>query len=294
MKLHPYTNENYDEVISFLGALYQIDKNRPYWLPGRWEYAAYLCSPLFIERGYPDWKRFIRIARNRNSIVGIVNSENPDHNVYLHTHPNHRGIEEELIEWAEKSFETEKISVWTFDDDTERQAILKSRGYRRDEQNDYLNWCDLTPLEPRVSIPKRYNVVSFEDGFDLTSRIDCSTRAFSSKRFSKEVYRFMQKAPNYDPSLDLVITDKDEVVSLCTVWPDRKNDLGYIEPVATAPEYQRKGLGLAVVNEAMRRLKERGFKTAYVGSAGDWRKAFYTAAGFNKSVLSNPWTKRLR
>ena len=79
MKSYNYTDKDYDEVVEFLGELYQLDDRRPYWLPGRWEYASYLCNPLFSERGYPDWKQYIRIVRDGNSIVGLANSENPDH-----------------------------------------------------------------------------------------------------------------------------------------------------------------------------------------------------------------------
>jgi hypothetical protein len=112
MGADPYTKDQYDEVIDFLGRLYRADTAKPYWLPGRWEYASYLCSPLFRERGFPDWEQFIRIIRDRGSVVALVNSENPDHNVFVHTHPGYRHLEDELIDWAEQTFETETISVW--------------------------------------------------------------------------------------------------------------------------------------------------------------------------------------
>lgn len=292
MKSYNYTDKDYDEVIEFLGELYQLDDRRPYWLPGRWEYASYLCNPLFSERGYPDWKQYIRIVRDGNSIVGLANSENPDHNAYIHTHTKYKSLENDLIAWVEEKFDFQKITIWCLDDDNRRQEVLRTRGYREEEVNDYLNWCDIGRHEPRVHLPTTFEIVSFEDGFNLDSRIECSSKAFNSKRFSKEVYHFMQKAPSYDPSLDLVIKAGDDVISLCTIWEDRKNNLAYFEPVATHPDFQGKGLGLAIVNEGIRRLRERNIPKAYVGSAGDWRKAFYCKAGFSKSVLCKPWTKR--
>jgi len=294
MTSHPYADEDYEEVIEFLSTLYRADSARPYWLPGRWEYATYLCSPLYRERGYPDWREFIRVMRDNGSIVGLVNSENPDHNAYVHTHPDFKYLEDALISWAEESFRTDTLSVWALDDDAYRKEILESRGYVKEEINDYLSWCELEHYEPKVSLPGRYAISSYEDGFDLSSRIECSAKAFRSTGFSKEVYYYMQQAPNYDPALDLVIQDEGAVVSLCTIWVDRHNDLAYFEPVATAPEPQRRGLGVAILNEGMRRLKARNVKKAYVGSSGDWRKSFYYKAGFTRSVLCNPWTKRLR
>ncbi len=292
MEIVSYSRKDYSEVIEFLSQLYRLDSERPYWLPARWEYATYLCSPLFQELGYPDWIEFMRIVRDGNSILGIVNSENPDHNVFLHTHPEHKYLEDELVAWAEENFKTETVSVWTLSDDAHRRAMLEARGYIKEEKNDYLNWCELDEHEPVAPLPEGLEISSFAKGFDLDSRIECSAGAFDSERFSKEVYCFMQKAPNYDPALDLVLKDGEKVVSLCTVWQDRENSLGYFEPVATAPAYQRKGLGFAILNEGMRRLKERKVKRAYVGSYGDWRRKFYIKAGFTRSVLCNPWTKR--
>jgi mycothiol synthase len=293
MKSHPYSSENYNEVIDFLSKLYQFDPSRPYWLPGRWEYATFLSSPLFRERGHDDWKQFIRIVRSKGAIVGMVNSERPDHNTYIDTHPNHKNLVDELAAWAEKEFKTNKISVWSLDDDVHRKEILRSRGYKKEEINDYWNWCDLGQYKPKVLLPSRYEIASFREGFDLSSRIECSSKAFNTKNFSKEVYYHMQKAPHYNPALDLVIKDKEAVVSLCTVWEDPENNLAIFEPVATTPEYQRKGLGLAILNEGMKKLSDRNIETAYVGFDEDWRKSFYEKAGFTKSVLGNPWTKHL-
>lgn len=291
MTYHPYSQKEYGEVIAFLGKLYQTDRERLYWLPGRWEYATYLCSPLFQERGYDNWEPYIQIIRDSGSIVGLVSSENPDHNAYVHTHPDYKHLEDELIAWAENTFATEKITVWSLVNDIHRNKVLMSRGYKKEGISDYWNWCDIGQYEPKVSIPDRYTIASYNDGFDLSSRIDCSSRAFGSKGFSKDVYHHMQRAPHYDPSLDLAIKDNESVVSLCTVWVDPENNLAMFEPVATAPEYQRKGLGTALLNEGLRRLKERRIGTAYVGSTGDWRKSFYYQAGFRESIEGKPWTK---
>jgi predicted N-acetyltransferase YhbS len=294
VELIPYNNEEYGEVIDFLGKLYRLDRERPYWLPGRWEYATYLCSPLFLERGYDDWRRYIRIVRDNGAIVGLVNSENPDHNVYVHTHPDFRALEGELIDWAEQSITTEKISVWTMDDDTRRKELLRSRGFVKEEGSECLNWCSLARHEQVVKLPGGFKIASYKDRFDIASKIECSAKAFNSTKYSEEVYRHMQQAPSYNPALDLVVLEKDTVVSLCTIWVDKKNELACFEPVATAPEYQRRGLGLAILNEGIQRLKEMNIKRAYVGSSGDWRRTFYKKAGFAQSVLSNPWTKQLR
>lgn len=69
-----------------------------------------------------------------------------------------------------------------------------------------------------------------------------------------------------------------DYVAHCGVWYDG-GETAYIEPVATVPEHRRKGLGKAVVYEALRRAKKQGAKRAIVIS--DQR--FYQNIGMTKS-----------
>ena len=61
----------------------------------------------------------------------------------------------------------------------------------------------------------------------------------------------------------------------------------YIEPVATVPEHRGKGLGKAVVYEAVNRAKEQGAKRAIVLSDQD----FYKRLGMIKSSEVGTWVK---
>ena len=61
----------------------------------------------------------------------------------------------------------------------------------------------------------------------------------------------------------------------------------YIEPVATVPEHRGKGLGRAVVYEAVNRAKERGAKRAIVLSDQD----FYKCLGMIKSSEVGTWVR---
>jgi len=69
--------------------------------------------------------------------------------------------------------------------------------------------------------------------------------------------------------------------------------VGAFEPVGTAPEYQRLGLGKAVIHEGLRRLGQLGADMAFVGSGSEEASAFYTSIGFNQCDVSEMWTKIL-
>lgn len=74
-----------------------------------------------------------------------------------------------------------------------------------------------------------------------------------------------------------VIKDGDYVAN-CGVWY-RGGDTAYIEPVATVPEHRKKGLGTAVVYEALNRARKQGAKRTIVISEQD----FYYNIGMKKS-----------
>lgn len=69
-----------------------------------------------------------------------------------------------------------------------------------------------------------------------------------------------------------------EYTAHCGLWY-HGGETAYIEPVATIPECRRKGLGKAVVYEALKRAKDRGAKRAIVISEQD----FYYNIGMEKS-----------
>ncbi|MEW6523636.1 MAG: hypothetical protein AB1445_08735 [Bacillota bacterium] len=108
VKSSGYDHNDFAKVMALLGSLYQLNRERPYWLPARWEYAAYLVSPLCLGRGYPHWHRSIRIwTTGSEDIVDIVNSENPDESAFIHVHPHYRHLEAAMVEWPSKTLRRE-------------------------------------------------------------------------------------------------------------------------------------------------------------------------------------------
>ncbi len=66
-----------------------------------------------------------------------------------------------------------------------------------------------------------------------------------------------------------------ELVAFCTLWLDPVTRTGYFEPCGTDPDHQRKGLGKAVMLEAMRRAKDMDCVT--VGGYSDAANALYSS-----------------
>ena len=107
---------------------------------------------------------------------------------------------------------------------------------------------------------------------------------------SPEDRKKVQSAPNFRKDLNIVVEAPDgHFVSYSGTWFEGTNRIAYVEPVATDPDYRRRGLGRAAVLEGIRRCGELGATVAYVGSD----LAFYMAIGFTKIHASQCWTRYL-
>jgi predicted N-acetyltransferase YhbS len=76
-------------------------------------------------------------------------------------------------------------------------------------------------------------------------------------------------------------------VSYSGQWHDPVNQIAYVEPVATDPDFRRLGVGKAAVLEGVRRCGALGATVAFVGSDLE----FYKAIGFRQIYTSRCWMK---
>lgn len=299
-----YSSDDYDRAVDFLRELYRASDGAPLWLPARFEYAEYLVSPLYMHRGLAiDWKEAIYLwETNNGEIAAILCSENPDENIFIHTKPEFRYLEEVMVSVAEEEIVSGTLNKSTINiecqsGDNYRETVLQKRGYEKQTFVGYSNWRDLNEPLPEIEMPDGYtlqNMVS-EEGLDLQHKIDRMTGAFDSESYPVDIYRNMQRAPSYRKEYDLYTTDiEGNVTSFCIIWYDDELNIGCFEPVGTDVNHRRKGLGRATLNAGLKILKQAGVNRAYVGSAGDYRRAFYHASGFTNNIAFYPWMKKLK
>jgi len=211
-----YDPGDYDRGIDFFRRLYRSSDAVPFWLPQRWEYAEYLVSPLNRNRGYShDWEETIYLWESSSGeVVGVLCSENPDSDIFVHTMPDYRHLEKEMIEVAEerivrRTLGLSDIRVWCASGDSFRESLLRSRRYEKTGDIEYLNWRDLAGSVPDLSLPEGHSLHDMvsEYGLDLQHKIDRMTGAFDSPTYPAEIYRNMQRGFSYRKSLDLYSTD---------------------------------------------------------------------------------------
>lgn len=197
-------------------------------------------------------------------------------------HPSRRGSAsvEPMVAWAEARL-TEMVKAgggknirhtWIFEDDTWLNDLKRRAGFRSSEECMVYTTRTLNDPIPAPSMPEGCHVRHVEGVSECQRRAAASHAAFGSRlpfdRYWPRYLRFME-SPAYDRERDLIVVVPDgRVGSFCVIWLDPVNKVGLFEPVGTHPEFQRQGLGRAVMFEGLRRMQAAGMATAIVCADG--------------------------
>jgi mycothiol synthase len=174
---------------------------------------------------------------------------------------------------------------WILLDDWVLDGHFRRLGYKRTQEFVHLRRT-LDEIVSPPQTPVGFAMRGCMGVAELVARAKAQYGAFESKaKFEQYAERFtnFMRSPVYDPELDIVAVAADEQVgAFCIVWTDLVNRVGLFEPVGTHPDFQRKGLGKAIMLEGLRRLQERGMNSAIVSTPDDNLPAIklYESAGF--------------
>jgi predicted N-acetyltransferase YhbS len=190
------------------------------------------------------------------------------------------------------------LPVWSEDDhpaenwisvaavaDSALESVLISLGASRVEEPYFrmngqsLTADDVSPASP----PAGWAVRPVEGPSEYESRLAVHQAAFESLKATIPAYVRLRSAPGYDPELDLVaVNERGVIASFALGWFDGASGTGLFEPVGTLPKYRRQGLSRAVLQEGLRRFRERGARQVYVNSleASEAANGVYAAVGF--------------
>jgi mycothiol synthase len=101
----------------------------------------------------------------------------------------------------------------------------------------------------------------------------------------------------FDPSLFLVVWDRDEIAAASVNYAKRLGDWGFIATLGVRPVWRRRGLGLALLHESFRRFAARGETTAALGVDSEnptGATRLYERAGMRVLWRADVWRKELR
>jgi GNAT superfamily N-acetyltransferase len=304
--MRTYRDENdYWKVRQFLRDVFLLNSRREMsWQAYRFDYCRWHVWANITHYRIEDvlfiWER------PDGGIVGVLNPEGRN-GVFLHVHPELRtpGLEAEMITVAEESLALPSsdgprtLCIWANEHDEVRKETLVHWGYTRGDKPEYQRRRDMSEPIAGVRMARGYTVRPLGGADELPARSWVSWRAFHPDDPDEDYeghdwYLNVQRVPLYRRDLDIVAVAPDgEFASFCTVWFDDVTRTGAFEPVGTAPEHQRKGLGRAVMAEGLTRLQHLGATLAYVGGFTPEANALYSSVGFEDYDLCEPWTKEV-
>ncbi len=188
----------------------------------------------------------------------------------LEVQAQHRGraLEEAMLTWADTRLRAQQevdgaLYTLVHEHDTSRIELLAQHVYTKGDPWLYLQ-RSLTEPVPTPRLPPAFHVRHVHDVSEAGARAVVLAAAFGAPA-QTERYQQLMQAPGYNIQLDLVAVAPDGrfgAFALC--WIDPVNKVGQFEPVGTAPEFRRMGLGRAVLLEGMRQLQVRGAESVMV------------------------------
>ncbi len=305
LAMRPYRDESdFWRIRAFLREVFLLNGRREWsWQPYRFDYWRWHGVE---NMGHGPLVEKVHLWEDADGrILAVLNSEAQGH-AHVQLHPDHSTpeLQSTMVSVAEEHLAVSaadggrKLVVWAHSTDVARQDILTSRGYSREGWPEHQRWRTLVPPLPEAKLPPGFRVRALQGAEEFPARSYLSWKAFhpdepDSDYQGWEWYTNIQRAPLYRRQLDLVtVTPDGTLASFCTIWYDDVTRAGAFEPVGTAPTYQQRGLGKAVMVEGLRRLRDLGATLAFVGSYAPPAHALYASVGFADYLLSESWLKR--
>ncbi len=272
------------------------------WEIRRWDGSLFHHADL--NEAFEIFRRTIRLWETAEGrLVGAANADGPGL-FYLQLHPDYRGLEEEMVAWAEENLaETQpdgsrKLITEVYAYDAPRQRTMAQRGYQKQDDGGVARWMHIgeRPLpEARLANGYRMRTVNAADLADCQRIADLLNAAFNRNfHNAPEFQTFAQNAPSYCDDLHLVAEAPDcSFAAFVGVIFDEENRRGLYEPVCTHPEHRKKGLAQSLMVEGLHRLKALGARevTVETGLSMGPANARYDSLGFTEAHACYVWEK---
>jgi len=297
-------DEDHWKIRAFLREVFLANNRREMsWPLYRWDYWRWHVNENIFR--FDLSAAIFMWETNEGRLAAVLNPDGPGE-AFLQVHPEFRSseLEVEMISAAEIQFATtqadgrQRLIVWAHENDPERQALLQRRGYTRGTWlPEHQRRRDLRDPIPDFQPAEGFTIRALGDVHEHPARSWVSWKAFhpdepDEKYQGHDWYANVQRAPLYRRDLDLVAAaPSGEFAAFCTLWFDDVTRTAAFEPVGTHPDYQRKGLGKALMAEGLRRVRDLGATLCTVGSYSEAAGALYASLGFTAYDLCEAWVK---
>lgn len=287
-------HHDYQHISQFLIENYQPGNSDGNWLEPAWEYMhghPYL-QPEYLDR--------IGIWEEHGDIVAVVHYEWRLGEAFFQFKAGYQYLRDQMLDYAENNLAAPDGDLHAFVNDTDPTftSLVKARDYQHQPHGDRpLTRFEIPDPFPKIMLPEGYHLVSLADNPDWAKVHKVMWRGFNHEGEpilspeNLEMRRKMFDTVTSRRDLKIIVAAPNgEFVSICGMFYQPQGQYGYVEPVATDPDYRRLGLGKAAVLEGIRRCAQLGAVEAFVGS----NQAFYLSLGFKVIYVSQCWHKQLQ
>jgi mycothiol synthase len=298
------TEDDYWRIRAFLRNVFvRNNRRQTSWQVARLDYWRWFGVEIIEPY---DWEHNgIFIWESPSGRIGAVLNPESQGELYLQIDPafHTRQLVREMLEVAEACLIVpgdsgpRKSRIWIHDYDFLSGDVLKRQGYVKSSGPAYERQRSLALPLPVARPVDGYTIRSLGGSEELLARSWASWRSFhpdapEQDYIGWEWYHCIQRVPMYRRDLDLVAVAPDgAIAAFCTLWYDDVTRTGYFEPVGTAPEHQRRGLGKAVMIEAMHRINNLGATLVTVDGFSEAANALYASVMSADYTLAEPWEK---
>lgn len=252
-------------------------------------FLEYALSSCWMDKSYTH--RY-RIWTDEGTIVAFCFTENPVTDIYFSLRPGYEDLAHVMIKYA--------IEHMPNKDNMQRLVLFESQKALIDEVK-RMRYKQTECQMDMIYDFKQEMSYELPQGFKFVDPSKINTEEVSEccwKGFDHEVndgpwdgdaehsYHLLQ-APHATPQYTVVIeNDSGEYVCFAGMWWTPENNLAYMEPLCTIPEYRHKGLSAAALTEMYRRLKPLGATHMTGGS-----NKFYEKIGYIPMTKWTYWKK---
>jgi mycothiol synthase len=238
------------------------------------ELRRWLANPRY------DVANDFRVATDATgAIVGSVDvwDQNRAHERFflgVRAYPRARGALPRLLDWAVARAADlagagpATVRASTAEDDGELVDELRARGFRF-VRHFFRMEIDLSDDVPEPELPDGLDLRTFREG-DARAVYDADNDAFADHWDFvpigfEEWQDFFVRAPDFDPTLQFLAVDGDEIAGIALCRPELRPHIGHVAVLGVRPPWRRCGLGRALLLHAFHEFRRRGVPRVDLG-----------------------------
>lgn len=274
------------EIREFMIEIYERDWRNGVPAP----FLEYALSSDWMDKSYTHRNR---IWEEDGRIVAFCFMENPVSDIYFSIRPGYEELVDEMMDYAGQNMpriDGQQRFVLFDGQDAALEAAQK-RGCEKLFGYNEMVYDFKKPLE--YSLPEEFQFV--EPGKASVEKImECCWKGFDHEQTEgtwngeAESGYYLLAAPHATAEYNVIIENAEgDYVCYAGMWWTPENNLAYMEPLCTIPEYRGKGLAAAALSEMYRRMKPLG---ATHMTGGD--NLFYKKIGFEPCIGWTFWQNR--